>query len=180
MPFAVIRNELGVVADVAAKFLEIPAQLAYFRWWVADQIEAVTEILNQLKRPSYVAMPQIAPHAFEHRDGRRHRGVERWWQATGHLLEHRDAHGDVEIVENVLRIGTHVILEIAQIAGAIRHEGHLLVHRNALIDEKRVKAALRFFVMPRYKAKSPHRPFFGHGLGDDHLEFVGLSVQLRT
>ena len=28
-------------------------------------------------------------------------------------MEHRDAHGDVEIVENVLRIGAHIILDIA-------------------------------------------------------------------
>jgi len=70
-----------------------------------------------------------------------------------------------------------------QVAGAIRHEGHLLVHRNPLIDEKLVQAALRFFVMPRNKAKSPCWPVLGHGLADDHLEIrrsVGPTAHIAA
>ncbi|MER9594094.1 hypothetical protein [Mesorhizobium sp. M0244] len=138
VPLGVIRNEIGVVADVAAELLQISPQLAYLWWWVADQIEAIAESLNQLKRSADVAVPQIVPHAFEGRDSRRRCGAERRWQAAGHLLERCNAHGDGEIVENMLLIGAHVILKVSQIAGAIRHEGHFLVHRDALTDQKLV------------------------------------------
>jgi hypothetical protein len=58
-------------------------------------------------------------YAFEHHDGCWGRGAETRRQATSHLLQYGDAHGDMEIVENVFGVGAHVPLEIAQIAGAV-------------------------------------------------------------
>jgi len=62
------------------------------------------------------------------------------------LLQNRDPHGDVEPIQNVLRIRVEIFLELANRITAIREESHLLVGLHSLGLEQIKQTALGLLV----------------------------------
>ncbi|MGX5845410.1 hypothetical protein ACWGTI_32900, partial [Mesorhizobium sp. ArgA1] len=87
VPFGVIRDEIGVIFDVAVEFQQLPAQLAHLWRRIGDEIKPIGEVLNKDECSADVAMPKMVFNAFERCDGRGRCGAERRRQAARHLLE---------------------------------------------------------------------------------------------
>lgn len=68
--FGVIRDEIGIVVDVATELLQISLQLAYLGRRIGDQVEAIAKILQERECATDTAVPKMVFYAFEHRDGR--------------------------------------------------------------------------------------------------------------
>ena len=90
-------------------------------------------------------------------------GGSGFMQPSGTLLEYRDPHGDVEPIQNVLRLRVKFFLKIANGVAAIREEGHLLVSLHSLRFEQVEEAALGLLIdtMHQSKALARRRRIFG-------------------
>jgi hypothetical protein len=58
--------------------------------------------------------------------------TDRLWQPFGRLLEDGPAHGYMELIQQMLCLGTEIQLEVAHGLATVREEGELLIHLEPL------------------------------------------------
>jgi hypothetical protein len=156
VPLGVVRDQPGVTPDVLAELVEVTAELPHLGRRVIEQVERVVEILDPLQRSGHVPVPEEPANALQRRDDRGCHGVERPLQPARHLLEHGEAHGDVEVVEDVLGVRPHVELEIPDALAAVGQEGDFLVHRDPLGDQQLMQPAPSAASWPPLLRRSDH------------------------
>jgi hypothetical protein len=85
------------------------------------------------------------------------------------LAQDRDAHGEVEPVEEVLGARVQVQREIVYGAAAVGEEGDLLVGGHTLGPQQLIQLAFGLAVVGLGEPEAAGLSLGGHGLGGDHL-----------
>lgn len=85
-------------------------------------------------------------------------------------MHERQAHGDVEPVQNVLGVGTHAHLQVANGVAAVGEKRDALIHLQSLRSEHVVKTALRFGIEAADEPEALRLAGGGKALPDNDFE----------
>ncbi len=86
------------------------------------------------------------------------------------LTHQREPHGDVEPIQDVLRLRTHAHLEVANGVAAVGEKNQLLIHLEALRREHVIKAPLGLRIEAADKAEALRIAVCRDALANDDLE----------
>jgi hypothetical protein len=139
--------------------------------------ELPSDMLDDLQRAEDVAVPEIPFDPFQLTVQCRQIVIRCGRDQLLELLpQHRDAHGDLKPVEQMLSQRAQVQLEVADVVSTVGEKRDRLIHLQPLRLEQFGQPTLGFGVVARHEAKALGRAVGRHALADDQFEPTGLPV----
>jgi len=159
---AVVRDERSVRVDVAAELTQHAQELRLAFGSVRYRHNFAGELVNNLQGASNIPVPEIPLQTDNVRDqlgpGRRFfvsvalsLSVR---QSERELAHQREAHRNVEPIQDVLCLRTHAHLEIADGVTAVRQKDDVLIHLKALRREQLMESPLGLGIEAADKAEA--------------------------
>jgi len=144
-----------------------PGELAQVRVVQLQFLHVIAQVVSMLLRPALVAVPKQPLGPLQLTQQACPFLLVMVGDAAGILLQHRQAHGDVEPVEDVLGFWGDQLGEGAHLLPAIGQERDVLVGLQALLSHDLEQSPLRLAVIAMHQADVARRAVLRHGSPND-------------
>jgi len=142
IPVGVVGDEGSVSLDVRSELVHGFLQFIHGRAFLVDGLKIHLHIIQHLQGFEHIAVPQRPFDAFKIQGYVLQRANIR--QSLRHLFHHRDSHGDVKPVQQMLSRRTEIELQVTDRVATIGEERDRLVHLQSLCLEHLEKASSGF------------------------------------